>query len=168
MADPYGQPCMARSSTWPVYNPYVHPPAATAYRETVVEVEDEDSDDTDDGSSTVVPTMGSAHYWSCITCWTRRSSSEDQTCDFCQSTTSTIKRWRQSKNPVEVDSDGNETHGQDVATDWICCDCGNPKLFLGGDTASEPVFESHCAECDDKTDTIYADRTPSYCCCDCR
>jgi hypothetical protein len=83
-------------------------------------------------------------------------------------TTSTIKRWRSSNKPVDIDPNGNEIVGDDIDTPWICANCGNAKLFLGGDTASDPVFESYCPECEESTDTVYADHAASYCCCDCR
>jgi hypothetical protein len=36
------------------------------------------------------------------------------------------------------------------------------------DTAAEQVFEGYCTECEEVTDTVYADHSASFCCCDCR
>jgi hypothetical protein len=115
------------------------------------------------------PEPTSNHFYSCIACWSERSSTGDEWCDFCEMTSETIIRWLGSDKPMIIDQDGEQVVGNDtVQTPWICANCGEAKLILGGDTASEQVFEGYCTECEEVTDTVYADHAASFCCCDCR
>jgi hypothetical protein len=140
--------------------------------------EEEESDNSDDSAETI--TNGIHHlshtsseplenqFWSCIACWARRSSSESESCDFCEMNTETIIRWRSNNKARILGPDGSHEVGEDIDTPWICANCGDAKLFLGGDTVSEPIFEGYCTECEEVTDTVYADHAASFCCCDCR
>lgn len=138
------------------------------------EEEEDDSDDDNDSTETVRPSRpadvskvtaaGSTRYWSCLTCWAELSSRAEKWCTFCDMTTSTIARSHATKLPFE--SDGTE--GEDTTTPWICVDCEAPKLFLGGHVADVPIFQSYCAQCQCRTDTVYATRQASYCCSECR
>ncbi|EIW72336.1 hypothetical protein TREMEDRAFT_58499 [Tremella mesenterica DSM 1558] len=110
-----------------------------------------------------------ASYWSCETCWTKRPDSQDTFCYYCQRDTTTIRRWEKGKKPAEwspVMEDWIE--GEDVYTDWECCDCAEQKLFLGGDTLDVLMFDGWCANCNRCTDTRYKDRREAFCCQQCR